>query len=106
MTNASHEAMINNEQGDVVAANIFSLFHASTQAADAKAFTRLMSFLKVFEGEKQTVIMVQVENEPGVLGDTRDRSPVAEARFDGPVAKSRVDVFFFNRRNKAHSTNI
>src|ERR1017187_5521123 len=31
--------------------------------------------------------MVQVENEVGVLGDTRDRSPIANQAFAGPVPK-------------------
>ena len=32
-----------------------------------------------------TVLMVQVENEVGILGDSRDRPAVANAAFSGPV---------------------
>ena len=33
----------------------------------------------------QTVLMMQVENEPGLLGAARDRSALAEAAFAAPV---------------------
>lgn len=53
--------------------------------ADARAFAALMRHLRAVDGEAHTVIMVQVENEVGLLGATRDRSPLAEAAFAGPV---------------------
>jgi len=34
------------------------------------------------------VLMVQVENEVGVLRDTRDRSPAANRAYAGPVPAS------------------
>ena len=52
--------------------------------ADARAFAALMRHLaRVDDGE--TILMVQVENEVGVLSDARDRSPLAEARWNQPV---------------------
>jgi len=58
-----------------------------TQAAmeaDAKAFTAVMKHLK--EADPQhTVLMVQVQNEPGAWGSVRDYSPTAQRLFDGPV---------------------
>lgn len=53
--------------------------------ADARAFGALMSHLKDIDREHQTVVMVQVENEPGLLGDCRDRSSWAERRWKEPV---------------------
>jgi hypothetical protein len=58
-----------------------------TQAAmefDAKAFTAVMGYLKKADAQ-HTVIMVQVENEPGAWGSVRDYSPVAQKLFEGPV---------------------
>ena len=58
-----------------------------TQAAmefDAKAFTAVMGYLKKAD-QQHTVIMVQVENEPGAWGSVRDFSPVARKLFEGPV---------------------
>ncbi|CAG9949182.1 unnamed protein product [Clonostachys rosea f. rosea IK726] len=56
--------------------------------ADARAFATLMKHLKAVDGEHQTVVMVQVENETGLLGDSRDRSRRAERAFADPVPES------------------
>ena len=56
----------------------------TTMEADAKAFTAVMKHLKDFDPQ-HTVIMVQVENEPGTYGSTRDFSEEAEKLFQGPV---------------------
>lgn len=52
-----------------------------TKKADAKAFSRLMAFLKDYDSEEQTVIAVQVENETGLLGAAREVSDAADAAF-------------------------
>jgi len=52
--------------------------------ADTKAFASVMKYLKNVD-TRHTVIMVQVENEPGAWGSVRDYSPVAQKLFDGPV---------------------
>ena len=48
--------------------------------ADARAFAHLMRHLKEVDAER-TVIMVQVENEMGILGSDRDYSPEAEKAY-------------------------
>lgn len=53
--------------------------------ADKKAFIRLMEFLKAYDQEEQTVIMVQVENEIGFLKAERDYSAAAEALYMSPI---------------------
>lgn len=53
--------------------------------ADAAAFRMLMRHLKEVDGEEQTVIMVQVENEIGVLGAARDFSEEAEHAFNHEI---------------------
>ncbi|KNB20343.1 hypothetical protein FOXG_17401 [Fusarium oxysporum f. sp. lycopersici 4287] len=53
--------------------------------ADAKAFGTLMSHIRELDEAYSTVLMVQVQNESGMLGDSRDRSPIAEAAFKEPV---------------------
>ena len=52
--------------------------------ADIQAFTALMQHLKDADPQ-HTVIMVQVENEPGTWGSVRDYSPQANKLFTGPV---------------------
>ena len=54
-------------------------------AADAKAFAALMEHLREMDGEENTVIAVQAENEIGVLGAARDYSPQADALFYADV---------------------
>ncbi|SPO01049.1 related to beta-galactosidase [Cephalotrichum gorgonifer] len=56
--------------------------------ADARAFAALMRHLAQVDSEHSTVIMVQVENETGLLGDSRDRSRRAEKAFAEPIPES------------------
>jgi len=59
--------------------------------ADARAFAALMRHVKEVDGGQHTVIMIQVENEVGISGDSRDRSPVANAAYARPVPKELMD---------------
>ncbi len=52
--------------------------------ADIRAFRALMRHLKKVD-RNRTVIMVQVENEPGTWDSVRDFSPAADKLFAGPV---------------------
>ena len=67
--------------------NVLSTFGTATRVADAKAFAALLRHLREVDGQAHTVLMMQVENEVGVLGDSRDHSPAAEEAFAGPVPK-------------------
>jgi beta-galactosidase GanA len=58
---------------------------AASRDADARAFGAVMAHLRAIDGKQKTVIMVQVENEAGVLGSDRDYSPMAQALYDAPV---------------------
>ena len=54
--------------------------------ADKKAFVELIRYIKEVDGLQRTVIGVQVENEPGIIGDTtRDWSPEGDAAMAEPV---------------------
>ena len=57
----------------------------ATLEADKRAFAALCKHLKAFDGKEQTVIGLQVENEPGISGSDRDYSPEAQAIYDNPV---------------------
>ena len=59
--------------------------------ADARAFAALMRHVKAVDGQRHTVIMIQVQNEVGMHGDSRDRSPAANRAFAGPVPKELMD---------------
>ena len=64
---------------------ILSTLGNETMQADAHAFAALMRHIKEVDGEKHTVLIMQVENEVGVLGDTRDRSAAANRAFESDV---------------------
>jgi len=62
--------------------------HARTTLdADKRAFVALMQRLKAIDPQN-TVIMVQVENETGSYGSTRDFSAEANALFAQPIPKA------------------
>lgn len=53
--------------------------------ADKTAFVMLMRHLKQIDGERHTVLMIQVENESGNIGSVRDNSAEANREFAGQV---------------------
>jgi len=71
------------ENGNPV--DILSTLGKATVEADARAFAAVMRHLLEVDGGKHTVLMMQVENEVGVLGDTRDHSPAANRAFESAV---------------------
>ena len=71
------------ERGSAV--EVLSPAGAATQEADAKAYAALMAHIKQVDTADHTVLMMQVENEVGVLGDSRDHSDAANKEFAGPV---------------------
>ncbi|KAJ5326844.1 hypothetical protein MYU51_001575 [Penicillium brevicompactum] len=70
--------------------DVLSIFHEAGCQADAKAFSTLLSHIKDLDEAHSTVIMVQVENETGLLGDSRDGSASAEKHFNEPVPEDLV----------------
>ncbi|KAL2444459.1 hypothetical protein ABEF95_016847 [Exophiala dermatitidis] len=77
--------------GKLETGDVLSIFHSEAPKADAKAFTALMKHLSQVD-RHSTVLMVQVENEIGLLGDSRDGSDAANERFAAPVPQKLVDT--------------
>jgi hypothetical protein len=71
---------------------ILSTFSEANVTADARAFAALMRHLRTIDETHHTVIMVQVENEVGLQGDTRDRLPAADTAFAQPVPRELIDT--------------
>src|SRR3546814_19245881 len=63
------------------AIEMLSPFAPANADADARAFAALMAHLAVSD-RGRTVLMIQVENEIGMIPEPRDRSPLARARSD------------------------
>jgi hypothetical protein len=68
-----------------------SVFSSELRAADAAAYGRLLEYLRT-EDVEHTVIMVQVENEVGLLGGGRDLSPVAQEAWKRDVPAAVVEA--------------
>ena len=58
--------------------------------ADSRAFSAFLGHLREVDGDRHTVIMVQVENEPGSLGSVRDFSEEANRIFAGAAPAALV----------------
>lgn len=79
----SPEAAASNPFGRFAKA-VLSVFSPALLDADRRAFVALMRHLAQAD-PAHTVVMVQVENEIGLLGDSRDRSSGAEAAWASEV---------------------
>jgi beta-galactosidase GanA len=77
---------------------LLSTMSDATRDADARAYRALMKHIKEVDGREHTVVMMQVENEVGVLRDSRDRSAAANKAFAGPAPKELMDYL---QKNKA-----
>jgi hypothetical protein len=64
---------------------ILSAFDEENFTADSKVFIALMRHLKEIDSKVHTIIMVQVENEIGMLPYARDYSPIANKLFKQQV---------------------
>jgi hypothetical protein len=72
-----------NEAGQPI--GVLSANSTTNLHADISAYVAFMRHLKEIDGDQHTVIMMQVENEPGSIGAVRDHSPKAEADFNTGV---------------------
>ena len=77
---------------------ILTPFSENNLKADLKAFTKLMDHLKAFDQHENTVIMVQIENEIGMLPVARDYHPLANKAFKANVPQ---DLMKYLQQHKA-----
>jgi len=63
------------------AQEILTPFSDANLQADRRAFAALMKHLRIVDEKEQTVVMVQVENEIGMIPEARDHCREAEKRF-------------------------
>ncbi|MEN6334878.1 MAG: DUF5597 domain-containing protein [Phycisphaerales bacterium] len=77
--------------------DVLSPFCDASRQADARAFAALMRQLRRIDGQKHTVLMVQVENEIGIMPESRDHNPAADAAFQTAVPQSLMDYLKTHR---------
>lgn len=76
---------------DGTATERLSPFSDACRDADARAYAALLRRIREVDGKTHTVLMMQVQNEVGVIPDARDHSPQANAAFTGPVPRELMD---------------
>jgi beta-galactosidase GanA len=76
---------------------ILSTLSAANMEADGRAYAALMRHLHQTDSATRTVIMIQMENEVGLLGDSRDRCKEANEAFAGAVPKELMDYLQKNK---------
>jgi len=80
---------------------MLSAFDPDLLAADSRAFAALMAHLRQVDGARHTVLMVQVENEVGMIPGAREHGPAADAAFAGPVPRALTDWLAAHRATLA-----
>ncbi len=88
------------ERADGTKVDILSPASDALRDADARAYAALMAHIRTADTPQHTVLMMQVENEVGVLGDTRDHSAAANKAFNSPVP-SELTAYL-----KAHKSDL
>jgi hypothetical protein len=65
--------------------DVLSALSRNNLEADKSAFATLMRHLKSIDGDQHTILLIQVENESGIVGSVRDFSPEANRELAGQV---------------------
>ncbi|WP_172119224.1 DUF5597 domain-containing protein [Actinomyces faecalis] len=85
---------------------VLSVFSPRLRAADRAAFEALAAHLSscgAAADDGGPLVMVQVENETGLLGGSRDGSVPARAAWQAPVPSDLVDYLAAHEGNEDHS---
>jgi beta-galactosidase GanA len=82
------------------AMEILTPFSDANRDADARAFAALMGHLRESD-DRHTVVLVQVENEIGMIPEARDHTPEAERAFAGAVPAALMDYLQQHRETLA-----
>jgi beta-galactosidase GanA len=80
---------------------ILSPFVAANYETDARVFRALMRHLRAFDGARHTVLMVQVENETGMIPTARDHSALADSLYARAVPAELMTYLQLHRETLA-----
>jgi len=82
---------------DGMALEILTPFSDENRNCDARAFARLMQHLREFDGQQNTVVMIQVENEIGMIPEAKDYCAEAKNAFGQQVPSGLMRYLENNR---------
>lgn len=94
--NPSRFPRVRNEKGEDL--QLPSVFSNNLLQAEKKAFTKFMQHIKDVDSKQNTVVMIQVENEPGIRNTARDYSDAANKAFNNQVP---AEVINYLKKNAA-----
>lgn len=75
---------------------ILSMFKSDILSVEINAFKTFMKFIKDFDEKEQTVLAIQVENEVGILGPTRDFRKEAGEAYKGHINEDLIENIKIN----------
>jgi beta-galactosidase GanA len=81
--------LVQNSSGQFL--GVLSTFSETNREADARAFAALLRHLREVDSAQHTVLLLQVENEVGVISDSRDHCAAANQAFGQPVPQELMD---------------
>ncbi len=93
--------------------NVLSSHCKENLEADKKAFCALMKHIRDIDPQLETLIAVQVENEPGILGSDKDYSAIAQEDYSKEVPAKLInyikslkqgEVYKAWKKNKMHES--
>ena len=87
------------------AEDILTAFSNNNRDADAQAFAALMKHIREVDGREHTVIMVQVENEIGMIPDARDHCAPANKAFSEDVPSALMSYLEKHKDNLTPELN-
>jgi hypothetical protein len=96
-TNEERFSRAQNKEGRGM--ELLSPFVEANVTADAKAFAVLMRHLREIDGKQHTVLMVQVENEIGMIPEARDWSELASKLYHQSVPSELMDYLTQRKDN-------
>jgi len=80
---------------------IITPFNKNNLGADKSAFVKLMQHIKETDNKQNTVIMIQVENEIGMLPSARSYDEDANKAFEQPVPEKLINYLENHKANLA-----
>ena len=95
----NHQRFPRSQDKAGIGMEILSPFSKENRDADARAFAALMRHVREVDARDHTVIMVQVENEIGMIPDSRDRSAIANELLNQQVPP---DLMNYLQQHKEH----
>ena len=84
---------------------IASCFSNNVLQADLKAFSALMQHIAEKDPQREVVIMMQIENEIGMLESARDHSPMAEKAYKQPVPQALLKAAIEREKSELASSS-